>query len=451
MVRIRNNRSYYIKIVSFLCLIVALITAVSLRSTNLDHFCKLIHELQHKEILDGEVLVVKGDTVVLHEQSKMVEACAQHGDPQFMIGSVAKQFTAVALLRALYDKNMRAFYDKNDDAADHAHYQNTGYCCRCTEQAVEKQLHEPLSHFLPADASVWNGAMPLWADKITLHHLLSHTAGIPGSVKLMFDRSGFDAVWRWLSAPHTPAQIVAIIAQEPLSFEPGTDYCYSNEGYLLLTEVVAAVSGVPFAQYIETMCAAVGMTSTHHPDRGTSKQIKQSPNYANLMPELEYNITNPELLKEPPIELSHDTSNACGAGGIISTVQDLLTWNSALHKTKILLPPPLYELLIKPNLKNYGYGIWNRDGMLIHSGKFGSYLSNLIYIPEDDVSIIVLCHVFCDRMLEKTTLKLETTLQEAIPEKEMRTQFIHKIVDELSEKYPATRGADYISKFEIKR
>src|SRR5439155_15147570 len=88
--------------------------------------------------------------------------------------------------------------------------------------AVEKQLHQPLSHFLPAQSPIWNNVMPQWADKITLHHLLSHTAGIANPVKIILDRAGFDAVGKLLSTPHTVSEIVAHVTPEPLRFEPGT-------------------------------------------------------------------------------------------------------------------------------------------------------------------------------------------------------------------------------------
>jgi CubicO group peptidase (beta-lactamase class C family) len=430
----------YIRLIgfSFLVCIVILIGAAQVSAPthtffNVDPFCALVQELQQKDILDGEVFIAKGGDILLHEQSKEVAVCTQTGKPQFLIGSISKQFTAVALLHALYATSY------GDTAAEK---------CAC----VEKQLHMPLSSFLPADASMWCGSMPTWAHEVTLHHLLTHTSGITHPLGIVFERSGFDGVWDRLSSPNTTAETIAISVKEPLKHAPGKEYAYFNEGYILLAEVISVISGVPFTRYMEDLCSSIGMRNTCHPDQGTWKQAMQQENCAHLMPGLIYSGINTELcLVEPPANLVHNFSNAHGSGGIISTIQDLIIWNDALHKAKTLLPLPLYELFIKPNLNDYGYGIWNKNGILFHGGVIDSYISTMMYISQEDLLIIALCHVNYDKTLEKTECLLDAALRKVISDKSEREQFVDKIIGELAEKHLAKRGGTLIQRWLMQR
>jgi CubicO group peptidase (beta-lactamase class C family) len=398
---------------------------------NLNSFCALVEGLQQKNILDGEVCIIKNNNVILHAKSGSVMVNSPDKQSQFLIGSLSKQFTAVGLLHTLH-----AISDGDSEAERFSF--------------IEKQLHKPLSQFLPSHSSIWNGSMPAWAHKITLHHLLSHTAGLANVIRDIFDTTGFDGVRKQLSVPHTPAQIISLLIEKPLLFEPGTSYAYSNEGYLLLTEVIAVISGMPFAQYIENLCHSIGMTSTYHPNGGNWKQIKEQQECSYLLPELVYNPIDKEpLLREPAAIMWDDVSNACGAGGIVSTVNDLITWNNALHKECIILPKALYALFTKPNLKNYAYGIQNKNGILTHNGELDSFFSKMSYIPKEDLLIIALFHINADENIKKTSYLLDNVLKTVIPAESERNPLMGKISAELDQKYPATRGAALIKKFEI--
>lgn len=400
------------------------------KTKNLKSFCALVEGLQQKNILDGEVCVIKNNNVIIHAKSNTV-LVNWPNESQFLIGSLSKQFTAVGLLHALY-----TISDGNSEAEKISF--------------AEKQLHKPLSQFLPAHASIWNNAMPNWAHRITLHQLLSHTAGLANVIRDIFDTTGFDGVRKQLSVPHTPAQIISLLIEKPLLFEPGTGYAYSNEGYLLLSEVIATISGMSFEQYIENLCHSIGMTLTYHPNRGNWKQIKEQQECSYLLPELVYNPIDKEpFLREPAPIMWDDVSNARGAGGIVSTVKDLITWNNALHKEYTILPKPLYGLFIKPNLKNYAYGIQNKNGILTHNGELDSFFSKMLYIPKEDLLIIALFHINIDETIKKTSYLLDNVLKTVIPGESERNPLMGKISAELDQKYPAMRGAALIRKFEI--
>ncbi len=209
---------------------------------------EFVHDLQQKGLFDGEVLIAQGKTILEHFCSPDVEAAAKNGgQPQFLIGSVSKQFTAVALLKALYDIS-----PENDVE---------GKCAW-----IVKQLYKPLSKFLPADAPLWSGAMPAWAHTVTLHHLLTHTSGIAQPIGNLFRTKGFEGVWAFLSSPHSPHELIRMVIDAPVEFGPGKNYSYSNVGYTLLTEVVGALTNMPFAHYLQyAIFEPLEMTKTCHP------------------------------------------------------------------------------------------------------------------------------------------------------------------------------------------
>lgn len=121
----------------------------------LAQFIKTIGNLQNENYLDGEILISIGDKIILHEISKDIESFKE---PIFMIGSISKQFFAIALLKALYESSSGNITDKIS--------------------AVKEKLHMPLVSHLPETSPIWAGSMPLWAHTISLHQLLTHTSGI---------------------------------------------------------------------------------------------------------------------------------------------------------------------------------------------------------------------------------------------------------------------------------
>jgi len=58
-------------------------------------------------------------------------------------------------------------------------------------------------------------------------------------------------------------------------------------------------------------------------------------------------------------------------------------------------------LFIKPNLKNYAYGIQNKNGILTHNGELDSFSSKMLYMPKEDVLIIALFHINADETIKK--------------------------------------------------
>ncbi len=399
--------------------------------TDLNGLYALVKDLHEKNMLDGEVLVAQGDKILFHRQSASVQSSGNN--PQFLIASIAKHFTAVALLQALYDNSPGL-----NEAEKYAH--------------VVHQLQEPIITFLPPEQFAWGATIPEWAHHITLHHLLSHTSGIVQHIRLMFEREGFEHVDKYFRKPHSAAEIIQQFRQEPLQFTPGSQYSYSNLGYELLAHIIASIAHMPYSQYLkEKIFIPCNMHSTCNPTEGSSYYLKQLPSCSQLVPEMLYDATNenPEPFN-PPFDTLNDIGCSQGSGGIVSTAHDLWQWNRALHEFKTVLPAPLYDLLIQPKYEfnQHAYGIWNRNGVMHTTGRYGAYTAQLIYIPHYNISIIMLCHVIRDEtVIHKKYKELETELSTTFADTHELQKRVHET---LEARYPQKRGSAQVGDYLFK-
>lgn len=388
---------------------------------NMQNYIQEIRKLERKNKLDGKLLIAKKDQIVFSAQSR--EIAKMPHEPQFMIGSLSKQFFAVALLKLLYDNSPDA---KESERMEF----------------VKEQLSRPLSDFLPPTASIWNGNMPQWADSITLHHLLTHTSGLPNYTDVENYTEIIAPEKRFFEIPHSKGEIIGLISHLPLSFQPGTQFCYSNTGYVLVAEVIEALSGLPASYYLQqTLFTPLHLTSTFSPPDGQWQVLKKHPQLSRLMPQWQYDRKK-EIKGLYRPECMIDISNAIGSGSIISTASDLLKWNLALHKEYAIISPALYELMITPEQQGYGYGIGmassSHGTLLGHQGSIDTYRSALFYFPEHELSIIFLSHIKDDddKLADEQKERIAACRDHDLSEEEKKLI----AMEELMKKYPDERG-----------
>jgi CubicO group peptidase (beta-lactamase class C family) len=131
----------------------------------------------------GVVLVAKGDRIIFQKgygQASIEHRVANGPNTIFQIASVSKPFTSAAIMLMADEGRIG--------------------------------LHSPLTAILPDYPG---------GDRLTIHHLLTHTSGIPN----VNDFPEYEALQR---IPHSPAELVAHFKDRPLEFEPGERYSYSN-------------------------------------------------------------------------------------------------------------------------------------------------------------------------------------------------------------------------------
>ena len=262
---------------------------------------KQVLELAHKyRQFNGAALVAENGKVIYKGAFGMANMewnIPNTPETKFRLGSITKQFTAVLTLQLV-------------------------------EQGKLK-LDGKISDYLP-DYRKDIG------DKVTIHHLLTHTSGIPSYTG---QPGFFENVSR---NPYKVTDFVAKYASGDLEFEPGSKYAYNNSGYFLLGAIIERVTGKTYEQVLqENIFNPLGMKNTGYDHHNTLME-KRASGYAR---NLDGYANAPYL----------DMSIPYAAGSLYSTVDDLYLWDQALYTDKVLSPKSK-ELMYTPFLQDYAYG-----------------------------------------------------------------------------------------------
>ncbi|MCG8469109.1 MAG: serine hydrolase [Gemmatimonadetes bacterium] len=227
------------------------------------------------------------------------------------------------------------------------------------------------------------------ADRITIHHLLNHTSGLPSYTDIpgFLEHRGVE--------PLAPGEIVALTWSEPLRFEPGSDFEYSNSGYALLGWIVERVTGVPYhAALREHVLEPLGLTDTGY----DHDEIPPSGHARGFTRDLDGHRAARPL--DPSIPYS--------AGMLYSTVSDLGRWTAALLGWTSPGPfedPSTGVRMMAPGRNGYGYGIGSsrRDvgreteiRTVEHTGGIFGFTSVLRAFPDHERAIVLLDNTSSD-------------------------------------------------------
>lgn len=206
-------------------------------------------------------------------------------------------------------------------------------------QLVEEDridLHAPVTTYLPE--------VPV-DERITTHHLLAHTAGLPCYTAL----PDFDVLQ---GQSHAPAELMALVEGRPLDFEPGTAWAYTNSGYVLFGMLVEAVTGEPYAAtLLARLLDPLGLADSVCDD-GVTVYPRTASGYGRR---------TDGLCRAVYI----DPSVPFAAGMLLSTVEDLKAWSDALFGGRVFRSPETLALMNEPHAEvpgtgkeaAYGYGL----------------------------------------------------------------------------------------------
>ncbi|MCA0757123.1 beta-lactamase family protein [Paenibacillus sp. N4] len=307
-------------------------------SRRLDDYCTT---LSRQGYLNGCVLAASEGRIALCKGYGM--ANFEHDIPNtprtaFRIGSITKQFTAMAILM-MYDQKLLDLYD-------------------------------PLSKYMPEFPD---------GDRITIHHLLTHSSGIPN-----FTSS--EAYWSNIRLASGIEETIASFADKPFLFEPGERFDYSNSGYVLLSGIIERVSKLSYEDYIyRTILKPLGMIQSGH-DSARKLVKNRASGY-----ELWGSVVNAEFI---------DMSIPSGAGALYSTIEDLYIWGLSLH-THRLIKESTYVRMTTPYMEHYGYGLflYNEEingrsrRVAGHGGGINGFMSEMKHYRDEDLTIIVLSNL----------------------------------------------------------
>jgi CubicO group peptidase (beta-lactamase class C family) len=215
-----------------------------------------------------------------------------------------------------------------------------------------------------------------WAS-ITIHHLLTHTSGIPNFTSFA---GNWPDYWR---TPHTLRETIALFKNKPLNFTPGTSYEYSNSGYVLLGQIIEVVAGDSYEDFIrQNIFEPLGMSNSGC-DNSRTIIMDRAAGYVR-----EGNIVRNAIHFE--MEVAH------AAGVLYSTVEDLFLWDQALYTTQLVSRSSL-DAIFTDHMANYGYGwgverLFNRT-VCGHGGAVSGFSTYIGRFPEEGVFIVALGNI----------------------------------------------------------
>lgn len=233
------------------------------------------------------------------------------------------------------------------------------------------ELDKPILSYLEQLPSKW--------EKVTVRHLLNHTSGIPNYTQ-------FAPFALFAKTDHKPDDVIAMVKDKPLGFQPGSAFAYCNTGYYILGMLLEKVSGDSYWNVLqERILKPLGMTHTRNSDPWTV-----IPNRATG-----YAWASQKFVQYAPITPTAGYS----AGSIVSTLGDLAKWEIALTEGRLLKNSSWQEAWKPATLSSgaksqYGFG-WaigkmSDSNILEHSGGTAAFTSHILRIPDKKLCVIVL-------------------------------------------------------------
>jgi CubicO group peptidase (beta-lactamase class C family) len=306
---------------------------------NDDGLASLFARLDAMHHLSGAVLVARDGGVVFEQAYGLASqqlGVANTLDTKFAIASLTKMFTAMAALVL-------------------------------AEQGRIGLRERPMA-YVPELAGLDAG--------ITLHHLLSHTAGL----RDVYDVPHLE--YEVAKLRHEGGSLLAYLAAQPQLFHPGAGWGYSSTGYLLLGYVLERATGESFNDLMTRhVLAPLAMAST-----GLDRPRRITPGRASghaVEDGCVFNAGNDEL-----------SPFAEGPGELYSTVRDLKVWCDAMFACPLVTPRTL-ELMFTPHGQvgpelAYGYGWFLAPRFRSHGGGTPGFVSRIRQYPERQASVVLL-------------------------------------------------------------
>jgi CubicO group peptidase (beta-lactamase class C family) len=293
-----------------------------------------LSKLTKARLFSGSVLIARNGKVLVRRgygEADREKHVGNRAQTQFRLGSLTKQFTAMAIfiLQVQGKLNVR---DRI-----------------CT-------------YFSPC---------PTRWQQITIHHLLTHTSGMP-------DFTSFPDFKIIMRSPSSPTETIARFKDKPLAFQPGEKFSYSNSGYVVLGAIIEQASGKRYEAFLqENIFVPLQMVDSGY-DHNNGDLAVGYRNQTDLVDFI-------------------DMSIPYASGGLYSTVEDLYRWDQALYTDK-LIPKNLRDKMFTPFVPlggfGYGYG-WaiGKEGdrpVVSHIGGIKGFSSSIARYPNDKVVIIIL-------------------------------------------------------------
>lgn len=268
----------------------------------------------------------------------------------FQLGSMTKQFTAIAILML--------------------------------EEQGKLNVNDPISKYI---SDFPNG------NNITIHHLLTHTAGIKDFTKMK-------SIQQIAQKDLSPKELIDFFKNEPVDFAPGERFDYNNSGYVVLGQIIELVSAETYENYIKkNIFEKIQMNHSRY-----ASDVALIINRAYGYSKKEFGYVNKSRIS---------FSIPFSSGSLMSTVDDLLKWQNALNQNLLLSAKTTKKVFSTYKLNNgedftYGYGwhIKEIDATLTreHGGSVFGFKTMGVYIPIEDIYVIGLSNCDCNSPTQLT-------------------------------------------------
>lgn len=281
---------------------------------------------------DGQVLFARG-----YGMANLEHGIANSPQTKFRLGSITKQFTAVAFLQL--------------------------------QEQGKLSVQDAVCKYVPDCPAAWA--------PITIHHLLTHTSGIPNF-------TSFPDYQPTMMNASPPEKTLARFRDKPLDFAPGERFSYSNSGYVLLGFILEKVTGQSYEQYLrEHILGPAGMRNTGYDWTSTVLSGRAS-GYARRG---QSGYANAEYIH---MSIPH------AAGALYSTVEDFVKWDQALYGDT-LLTQASREAMFTPFKGNYAYGWAVRDiagrKTIGHGGGINGFNTSFLRYVDDKLCVVAFSNV----------------------------------------------------------
>ena len=285
-------------------------------------------------VRDGKAIYRKGQGMANLELGIPIEP-----DMVFRIGSLTKQFTAVAILMLVEQGKLA--------------------------------LNDSITKFLPD--------YPTHDHLITVEHLLTHTSGIKSYTSM----PEWSPLWR---KDFTVQELIDFFKNQPMDFAPGKRFEYSNSGYILLGAIIEKASKQTYEQFIQhRIFEPLGMKHSYY-----DSPLRVIPRRAAGYDKGPDGYTNAAYLS---------MTQPYSAGSLASSVDDMALWDAALYTGQLLKQDTLQQAFAAHRLADgseneYGYG-WFTSKLTghvaaSHGGGIHGFRSFAIRLPEDHVFVAAL-------------------------------------------------------------
>lgn len=311
------------------------------RTDLLDQIDKIVQEtMERDQVVGVSIGVMKGAEIIVakgYGYADLENEVKATEHTVYRIGSITKQFTAVAIMQLVEQGNLK--------------------------------LEDDLTKFQPD--------YPTKGHKITIERLLNHTSGI----KRYTEMGG-----KLLDLSYQ--ELIDLFSTEPFQFAPGDKFRYNNSAYYLLGVIIEKAVGTSYTKYLEEhIWKPLGMCESFYLDN--------TPIIKNRAEG--YEVREGRVVNDDFINMAIPYS----AGALGSSVVDLCKWQLALNKNRLIRKESYRRMITpgilndgKPITYGYGFRLSNLDGhrKIQHNGGINGFRTQLSYYPDDDLTIVVLCN-----------------------------------------------------------